>query len=474
MKRPLSKASASVSPARSEAFSILMELERDPGTHSDELLRGTRVSGLSTADRNLCTALVRGTLRWQLRLDETIRRELARPDARLDQAVRVALRLGAFQLLHMDRIPPRAAINESVNLTKMSGHTFAARMVNAVLRKIADSPKSGLPSEGSSVSELAESTAHPKWMVERWYLVYGPDAARSICEHGQSQPALAVRLDSAETEVELTEEGIELSPGGILTAARRVIAGDVTATAAFKTGRARIQEEGSQLIAELGGDVSEVPLRILDCCAAPGGKTMVLAELNSQATLTALEISPGRCEALRERVGASRFAGQIEVCQGDAAKLSEPAEFDLVLADVPCSGTGTLGRNPEIRHRLKVEDLARHHARQCAILRGALRASKRRVVYSTCSLEPEENASVVAEVLAQSEGWRQVSVAQVLSELRDEGRLEYKAAESLRGAVAEDGSLTLLPGSLGPNVASDGFFLAVLERLDRGRPIWQQ
>jgi 16S rRNA (cytosine967-C5)-methyltransferase len=227
----------------------------------------------------------------------------------------------------------------------------------------------------------------------------------------------------------------------------------------------RIQEEGSQLIGELCGDVQQVPKTILDCCAAPGGKTLILAERNSQANVTALEISPTRCEALRSRIAESRFAAQIEVIQGDAAALPSEPKFDLILADVPCSGTGTLGRNPEIRHRLQPADLKRHHQRQCAILRGALRAGSGRVIYSTCSLEPEENAEVVAEVLAEHPDWRQIPVANVLRELRDEGILMTAYNEDFLVACAPDGSLTILPGSLGPDVQTDGFFVAILEKL---------
>lgn len=461
MPTPRRKPLASVTPARLGAFTILMDLERSASAHADDLLRGSGVSALSAQDRNLCTTLVLGTLRWQIRLDAAIRTLLSKPNAGLDPAIRIALRLGLFQLHYLDRIPAHAAIGESVSLARLAGHEHASRMVNAVLRKLSQSPEPDLAAVPADPAELAGATAHPQWLVERWVVQYGIAVAQAICRNGQQQPELDIRVEDTLTEEELAGEGIEFAPGAILCSARRVLSGDVTATAAFRAGRVRIQEEGSQLIAVLAGRGS----RILDCCAAPGGKTLILAERNRQAKVRALEISPARCEALQLRVAASRFAAQIEVVHGDAAELPAIPEYELILADVPCSGTGTLGRNPEIRHRLQPSDLARHHARQCAILRGALRAGSGRVLYSTCSLEPEENGGVVAEVLAERPDWRQISVADVLRELRDEGNLSAVREETLPTVQAPDGSMTILPGSLGPEVQTDGFFVAILEKL---------
>jgi 16S rRNA (cytosine967-C5)-methyltransferase len=457
---------SSASPARQAAFAILLELERSPRAHADDLLRGSRVSALTAQDRHLCTTLVMGVLRWQIRLDALIRPLLTRPNARLDAEIRIALRLGAFQLQYLDRIPAHAAIGESVALAKLAGHKFASGMVNAVLRKVAALPKpESLSNANLTPAELAATTAHPLWLVERWVAAYGPAIANAICRHGQQQPEVAIRLDDADLETELSAEGISFEPGAVLTSARRVVAGDVTATAAFQSGRLRIQEEGSQLIAELAGHGS----RILDCCAAPGGKTMILVERNPQAQIIACDVSPVRLEALRLRIASSPYAGQVQFLQADAAELSSEPAYDLVLVDAPCSGTGTLGRNPEIRHRLQPEDLARHHQRQCAILHGALRAasfaSTARVIYSTCSIEPEENRQVVAEVLREAPEWRQISAAGVVEELLGQGRVTTTGAESLMDCVGEDGSLLLLPGSLGPDVSTDGFFVAILEKV---------
>lgn len=447
-----------VSPARIAAFDALMAVERGRA-HSDHLLRGPAVAALSPADRNLATALVRGVLRWQLPLDAQIRPLLKRPGAKLDAAVRMALRMGAFQLLYLDRIPPHAAIGESVELAKRAGHRFAAAMVNAVLRALArqaDAP-------GSSVLSEDFAAAYPAWMVDRWQRFFGADITCAICRHGQQPPRLAVRLTGPRAEQELDAAGVRLEPGSMLTSARLVSAGDLTATAAFLEGRARLQDEGSQLIAEIAACAGRPGKgsgeKILDLCAAPGGKTLILAERNPAAQIVACEASPSRLAAMRRRLAGG--SGRIECRLADAAALNYDAEFDLALADVPCSGTGTLGRNPEIRHRLRAEDLPRQAERQRAILRAGLRALRPggRLVYSTCSLEPEENEAVLQAALAENASARVLPLAPCLHDMESRGVLAPGAAERLRQCIARDGALRLLPGAL----SSDGFFLALLE-----------
>jgi 16S rRNA (cytosine967-C5)-methyltransferase len=462
---------AAISPARKAAFEVLLAVERGSG-HSDDLLRSKAVDALSPADRHLATTLVLGVLRWQTRLDERLKLLIAKPKSKLDPEVSVALRMGAFQLQFLDRVPAHAAIDESVELTKQSGHRFASGLVNAVLRKLAGAgPATNLPEE--TAGELALAQAHPAWLVERWTSFFGLEAARAICRHGQTQPPRIVRLphradEAAYAEAELNAAGVGLEPGDILTSARRVVSGDVTATAVFREGRVRLQDEGSQLIAELAacnpenssGKIETVRIEtILDACAAPGGKTLILAERNPEARILACESSQKRLAELTARLTA--HSARIECRLADATALNEDSAFDLVLADVPCSGTGTLGRNPEIRHRLREEELSRHSNRQRAILSAALRAVRPggRVVYSTCSLEPEENEQVVSAVLAENQNARQISLGTTIQSLRKSGIL-IPGAERLLDSLTPEGALLLLPGAL----ATDGFFVALIEK----------
>jgi 16S rRNA (cytosine967-C5)-methyltransferase len=449
---------AAISAARKAAFNILLAVERGQ-SHSDELLRGRAVNALSTPDRNLTTALVLGVLRWQILLDHQLHALLSRPDAKLDAEIQIVLRLGAFQILYMDRIPARAAIDESVELAKHSGHRFASGMVNAVLRKLAGVTR--LSDSRTGVDDLDVVQAHPTWLVERWISFYGVEAAHAICRHGQSQPVHAVRLNSPAVEAEVAAAGITLEAGELLAATRIVIAGDVAATEAFGAGRVRFQDEGSQLAAEIlcrAVDAQNVK-SVLDACAAPGGKTLILAERNPQARIVAVESSAPRLARLCKRLA---FLGDRVECRlADAGALTEVVGFDLALADVPCSGSGTLGRNPEIRHRLRPGDLTRQAERQRAILSAALRAVRPggRVVYSTCSLEPEENELVVAAVLAAVPSARLIPLEERIGELLADGILTVGGAERLRASLTPEGFLRLLPGRL----RADGFFIALIE-----------
>ena len=297
-------------------------------------------------------------------------------------------------------------------------------------------------------------------MVERWTRFYGPQATRAICRHGQSQPVLTVRFADPAVEAVLAAAGITLEAGELLTTARIVVSGDVTATAAFREGWVRLQDEGSQLVAEILSNAFNQKVKsILDACAAPGGKTLILAERQPQARIVALESSALRLEQLRKRL--AHFGERIECRLADATAQTEDPAYDLALADVPCSGTGTLGRNPEIRHRLRVEELPRQAERQRAILSAALRALRPggRAVYSTCSLEPEENEQVVAAVLAANPKARLIPLADRIGKLLTAGILTPTGADRLQASLTPEGCLRLLPGAF----HTDGFFIAMIE-----------
>ncbi len=427
-----------VSPARMAAFRVLLAMARSENAHCDELLRAPAMASLSQADRNLTTALVMGVLRWQLALDAILAGYLKKKFA-LDDAVAIALRMGAWQLLGMDRIPPHAALSESVELTKVSGHSFASGMVNAVLRRVA---------EAASTIVLRPGSAHPAWMIERWSRRFGRDAAAAIATYDQQEPSPAVRTG------ELTQE---LPPGIFLTRARRLNGGIVPETA-------RIQDEGSQLVAEIAGRGS----RILDCCAAPGGKAAILAENNPKAEITAVDISRARLDGMRRNFAREPLTARIQCVLADATALPRRdgaagfGNFDLILVDAPCSGTGTLARNPEIKLRLAASDLARQQQRQIAILRSAYRvlAPEGRLIYATCSLEPEENSIVVEMFLKEEPSARLLDIGERLETMRDEGSLHPGGSELLHEHAIRGSYLQTLPGS----VPCDGFFAAMLTR----------
>jgi 16S rRNA (cytosine967-C5)-methyltransferase len=429
-----------IAPARKAAFELLLELKRKPESHSDILLRSKRVEALSPLDRNLATTLVMGVLRWQLVLQQRIREALTRSKGHLADAVQVSLELGALQLLLLDRIPAHAAIFESVELVRQSGNPYAVGLANAVLRKLMQAQK---------LQDADASAAHPSWMVERWVAAYGSEAAAAICRYDQLPPPTTIRITSPEAE-----PGLQLEPGSFVARAWRAVGGEVTGARA-----ARVQDEGSQLIAELAGRGTA----ILDCCAAPGGKTAILAERNPAATITACDISPRRLKAMQALLAGQ--PGKIRFRALDSTELPFQEEFDLVLCDAPCSGTGTLARNPEIRHRLTVDDFARQHERQVRLLCSAMGSLREggRLVYSTCSLEGEENEAVVAEALIRLEwqkGFRLLPWRPQVRVLEGEGVLRPGTADRLFPGTLPDDFVRLLPGAY----QGDGFFAACLTR----------
>ena len=411
---------AKITSARLAAFEILTIVAVGKA-HSDELLHGARTQALPDPDRHLATALVMGVLRWQIALDARIRALLERPGQALPEPVLLALRLGAFQLLHMDRIPAHAALSESVELCRAAGHPHASGMVNAILRKLATAPAPKQPIYESTAA-FAERLGHPLWLAERWVNQYGREAALNICAAGEVEP------DASETS------------GGL-----------------FDLDPALPQiDAGSRLVAELAAvampEVAGRRARVWDCCAAPGGKTLVLARRLPGAEFLATDLSGRRLAQMKARFGRYAYAGAIETVVADATELPESAGlFDLILCDVPCSGTGTLARNPEIRFRLKPEDLARQAERQRAILKAALKrlAPGGRLVYSTCSLEREENEEVAAHMPDEV---TRVSVAGLLG-----------GVAGLRippeSVVQEDGALRTLPGLH----ACDGFYAVIFQ-----------
>lgn len=405
-----------------------------------------------------------GVLRWRSLLDSQIAKSSAQPLSKLDPEILTALRLAVYQLRWLSRIPARAAINESVELVKRARKRSAAPFVNAVLRKLAagvshadDAPQH--PISHASAETLAASSAHPLWLVERWTQAYGLDSALRICYHNQSVPVTAIRLRRTEAEDQFRAEGIELAPGAFLASARRVQHGDITRTAAFRAGVCVIQDEASQLVAALVGHGAHV----LDCCAAPGGKALAIADRNPNADVAAVELHPHRARLLRKLLSAhdpaAAGARRIRVVAADARDLPFNTKFDRVLADVPCSGTGTLSRNPEIKWRLTPADFADLQVRQLAILRSVMAqvAAGGRLIYSTCSLEREENEDVIERSLVGDSSFRVLDCRTELDRLNREGELIWPDLSSLtRGPY-----LRTLPG-VHPG---DGFFAAILEKI---------
>jgi 16S rRNA (cytosine967-C5)-methyltransferase len=346
-----------LAPARQAAFGALLAVER--GAWSAEAL-AAKSAHLDARDAGLASDIVFGALRHRGELAWLIQKYSTRSVDRLDPAVRIALEMALYQMRFHDRVPDHAAVNDSVELARRAGKSSAAALVNAVLRRSIREPL-----------DPPEIASTPAWLLERWAAQYGPDTAAGIAKASLQVPERYIRVGDA-----TPPPGAETTdvPGGY-----RLTAGD--------PGTFRFQDIGSQAV---------VPLldlhpgqTFLDLCAAPGNKTAQALESGVKAV--ACDLHPSRARTL--------LPLGIPVVALDASKpLPFSTRFDRILVDAPCSGTGTLARNPEIKWRLRPEDIADLQRRQIAILRNALTnlAPAGVLLYSTCSLEREENEEVVA------------------------------------------------------------------------------
>lgn len=448
-------------PARQAAFQILLRVETR-SSYAAELLHSSLVGRLSAEDRRLATELVLGVLRWRGQLDFLAEKFSGRSVASLDTEVALALRLGLYQLRFLEKIPGHAAVNESVELVKKAGKRSAAGFVNAVLRKATSAPISQLlPRALSPLERLAILHSHPGWLLERWTRHFGEERALALAQENNAPARTALRLllqRAARNEIlaSLARDGIKFAPSDFLSDCVIVTGGAVRESKAFRRGWIRIQDEASQMVGWLVG--AQPGERVLDLCAAPGGKTAQLAEAAGRRGLVvASDVHLSRLRRLRSLLGDE---SSVMLVQLDGREpLPFNALFDRILVDAPCSGTGTLARNPEIKWRLKPDSLSQLHRFQVELLRQAARAlgPGGRLVYSTCSLEPEENESVLDSVLAAEKNLELVPAARDL-----ESRLTPDAP--LATLFDARGCFRTFP----PTHHADGFFAAAITKRQSG------
>jgi 16S rRNA (cytosine967-C5)-methyltransferase len=461
-----------ISPSRTIAFEVLRRVEAE-GAHASDVLHAELGPRLSSENAALATEITFGVLRWRRLLDFLLDRQLKKPVAKLDLAVALALRIGLYQLRFLGGIPARAAVNESVELVKRARKVSAASLVNAVLRRasaettenrgaaLAGGVEQLIPANLQIAERLGILQSHPTWIVERWIARLGESRAIALLEANNRAPQLSCALhDSARREEifeALGKAGLSVQPGQLLASAFGVSGGSPARTEVFRQGLISIQDESSQAIPLLldvhPGD------RILDLCAAPGGKTPPLVRAaGPKGTVVATDRHAHRLRAMRKQFERLKLSG-VRIVELDAAReLPFGVQFDRILVDAPCSGMGTLARHPEIRWRLQREQLAEFHALQVAMLGSALNqlAAGGRLVYSTCSMEPEENELVVAEALQGIETMQRVSAERILATFRP---LLSRGVDAERLFDA-DGQFRTSPAEQ----RTDGFFAAVLER----------
>ena len=455
-RRPARRAS----PARRAAFAVLLRLEptRDrpfPPRPDALIARLEDAHGRppGSRDRALARELVFGVLRWKRALDYALEAYSRRPVGKLDLPVLTALRLGLYQLRYLDRVPASAAVHESVSLAAASAKPGAAGLVNAVLRAYLRTDHPWPHRGGDRGLYLRAGLSHPDWLVDRYLQQLGYDGARRRLEANNRSPAVFLRVNRRfsldDARKRLADEGVETERFPIAPRCLKVTRGNPQESSLFREGGLHIQDAGSQLVAWL------LPVdgarRCLDACAAPGGKATILAERVEPRPLFAADRRPARLALLGATVGRLSAENVLQLAADACRPPFRAGTFDRILLDVPCSGLGTLSRNPDIKwtaSAARIGDLAETAAR---ITRAAadLLSPGGMLLYAACSLEPEETTDAVRRLLAERPDLRQLP-------------LTRRVPEALVPLMDEDGALRAAPEDHG----TDGYFAALLQRTD--------
>lgn len=440
-----------ISPARRSAFEILRRVEIEDAFAS--VLLASLDDSMSDPDRALRHELVMGVLRRRMWLDRAIEHFAKRPIEKLDLAVRLALEIALYQLRFLTRIPRSAAVNESVNLVRAARVKSAAGFVNAVLRSAAREPDFD-PTSGidNRFEKLAIQSSHPRLLIERWDTAFGFDEAQNLANANNQTPPVSFRLTSratkaanSQTEIlnTIEENGGIITHSEIASDAWRVRGANNVTRQLAEDGLIYFQDEASQMVAHLLKAQSTE--RVLDVAAAPGSKATHIAMLAPEAVVIAGDLYAHRAATMRRLATAQRAAIHPLVHDATRALPFRPRSFDRVLLDAPCSGTGTLRRNPEIRYRLKPEDITELSARQLTMLSNAAALVREggTLIYSTCSVEIEENEAVIQQFLSHDKDFARMD--------------DFDVTDGLR---TEHGDVRTWPH----RQDTDGFFVTVLSR----------
>ncbi len=451
-----------MTPARMSAYRVVRAVLR--GDDLPHALARSRDTLADHRDRALVTEVATGTLRWLAALDHVIEQVAARRIERLDAEVLTVLRLGAYQLLFLERVPVAAAVHESVNLVRKVGKGSAAGLVNAVLRGIATTrhavplpPEPGA-SDGTEaqLAYLSVTCSHPRWLVERWLRRRGFRQTAVWVRFNNIPPALTLRANRLRTTREtlaqrLTEHEVETAPTRFARDGLKVLTGNPLRTPLAAEGLFLVQDEASQLVAEL--TAVRPGEHVLDACAAPGGKTTAFAAaVGDVGVVVACDLRPARVRLLRNTLHRTGALGVRTVRLDMRQPLPFQPIFDCVLVDVPCSGLGTIRRDPEIRWRRQPADLPRFAATQRTITARAAHGVRPggRLLYATCSSEPEENEAVVEAFLADHPDFEPIRLDQ----------LGQQVPQGLRDTLDDAGWLSTAPDLHG----LEAYFVAVLRR----------
>lgn len=399
--------------ARYFAWKILVELDSGSTLLELNLQQALDKSALNQHDQRLAERIIKGTLEERASVDAAISRYLRGELKKLSPELRAALRIGAYQIQHLDRVRPEAAVNQTVELAKKVTNRFEANLVNAVLRKIVtESQRAEPPAELRTAEQVAMHFSHPLWLVERWCAQIGLEETTQLCAYNNQRQPVSIRLNrlmgsDGPLLEQIAAEGVELESGEVLHNCFSITAISphrrLSDLKSFKNGLFTIQDESSAMVAKA---LDPLPGELLvDLCAAPGGKTAYLAELMSnQGRIIAVDLHENRLAQVRE--GCARLGVEIVtpvVADGTSYSLDGVGEraADRVLVDAPCSGLGTVGRKKDLRWNRTLEDLEGLYPLQFSLLENAARLVRPggKIMYSTCSTDQGENEQIVDRFL---------------------------------------------------------------------------
>lgn len=446
--------------SRSLALQVLTAVEQD-GAYSNLLLNGAlQKSGLSGPDAGLATELVYGTIQRLNTIDFLLEPFVTKGMGKLAPWVRNLLRLSFYQLYYLDRIPPHAVVNEAVNLAKKRGHQGISGMVNGVLRNVLRRKEElKLPEGLSAVQRIALEHSHPEWLVARWLEQYGEQTTEAICRANNEPPSISIRVNRAKTSRDkmlqlLKEQGLSAAPSRLAQDGIVVEGGgNMALTSWYREGLISVQDESSMLVAEALNP--EADMSVLDCCAAPGGKTCHIAEMmQGSGRVLANDIHSHKAKLVEDQANRLGLTN-IDISTGDASRLGERLErnsFDRILLDAPCSGLGVIRRKPDLKWAKTAGDIAEIAGIQSSLLdtAGDLLKPGGLLVYSTCTIEPRENVEMVSSFLNRHPEFQ-------LAEDKPSGwETGPLAAAGARGSMG----LQILP----QDAHSDGFYIARLRK----------
>jgi len=446
-----------IDPARETALKILYDINENEAYSNISVNKYLEAGELREIDRAFATELAYGTVKWLMELDYIIDRFSSVKAKKLSPWIKNILRLGIYQLLHTDKIPSSAACNTSVDLAKRYGHQASSRFVNAVLRNIARSRDSiPYPEKKDTAGYLSIVYSHPRELVDRWLELFGGEFTEALLKSNNTVPDFNVRVNTLKTTPDklleaLRQEGCTARPGNYLKDA--VVLenpSSISRLEAFKKGCFTVQDESSML-ASVVLEPTEGQLAV-DVCSAPGGKATHLAQLmNNRGTVLARDIHEHKLR-LVEGTAARLGTGIVRTQLFDAAGFDESLEgkADRVLVDAPCTGFGIIRKKPDIKYSRNLSQQKEIVALQKKVLDNAARYVKPGgyVVYSTCTIQPEENLENVKAFLGQNRDYKLAG-------------FEHLLPEKLKTATAQEGYIQLYPNT----DQTDGFFISKLVRV---------